>query len=226
MRGEILHYDETQGFGFVAGTDGNRYAFGREDLRRAAPLSKGTQVEFQASGGQARDVFSIQAAANGVAATAAPQSFGRFAGQNPMQSTSMWSYFWRGVTANYANFHGRARRKEYWSFYLFWLISLLLVTCVGFGIDGASGNQQAPVTGFVLLGLFILATLIPNISIVVRRIHDIGLSGWFYLLIFVPVGGLIILVFSLIPSQGHDNKWGPVPAGVKVPPPYVPASQD
>ena len=50
-----------------------------------------------------------------------------------------------------------------------------------------------------------------------RRQHDIGLSGWFYLLILIPyVGGLIIFVFTLIPSQKHDNKWGPVPYGVRV----------
>ncbi len=60
MRGEVLHYDEAQGFGFITGTDGSRYTFSREDLRREAPMSKGTQVEFQPSGSQARDVFSIR----------------------------------------------------------------------------------------------------------------------------------------------------------------------
>jgi uncharacterized membrane protein YhaH (DUF805 family) len=60
----------------------------------------------------------------------------------------------------------------------------------------------------------------------VRRHHDVGLSGWFVLLFlllsFVYVGSLILLVIALIPSQKHDNKWGPVPGGVPIPPPYVP----
>ena len=69
----------------------------------------------------------------------------------------------------------------------------------------------------VAAGLFFLATFIPSLAITVRRIHDIGLSGWFYLLILIPyIGGLIILVFTLVPSQKNDNKWGPVPEGIRV----------
>ena len=67
------------------------------------------------------------------------------------------------------------------------------------------------------VGLFLLATFIPGLALIVRRQHDIGLSGWFYLLVLVPyVGGLIVFVFTLIPSQKHDNKWGPVPYGVRI----------
>lgn len=56
MRGEVLHYDEDQGFGFITGADGNRYTFTRENLRRQTALTM-TAVEFQPGGGQARDVF-------------------------------------------------------------------------------------------------------------------------------------------------------------------------
>ncbi|TIU14951.1 MAG: DUF805 domain-containing protein, partial [Mesorhizobium sp.] len=63
MRGEVLHYDEDQGFGFIAGADGNRYTFAREDLRREATIGRGTAIEFQPAGGRARDVFSIRAQA-------------------------------------------------------------------------------------------------------------------------------------------------------------------
>ena len=48
MRGEVLHYDEAQGFGFITGADGNRYGFGREDLAKAFHVARGTPVEFQA----------------------------------------------------------------------------------------------------------------------------------------------------------------------------------
>ncbi|WP_352724395.1 hypothetical protein [Mesorhizobium sp. M0500] len=61
MRGEVLHYDEDQGFGFITGADGNRYTLAREDLRREASVAGGTTVEFQPAGGRARDVFSIRA---------------------------------------------------------------------------------------------------------------------------------------------------------------------
>ncbi|PWK76043.1 uncharacterized membrane protein YhaH (DUF805 family) [Aminobacter sp. AP02] len=224
MRGEVLYYDETQGFGFIAGADGNRYAFAREDLRREMQISKGAEVEFQPSGGQARGVFSIGSQTSAPTAAPSPQLFGRMAVSSVIEKTSLWSYFWRGLTANYANFRGRARRKEYWGFYLYWAISVMLLMALGLGIDGALGNleagMEAPVVVLGLPGLLLLAGIVPCIAVTVRRIHDLGLSGWFYLLILLPyAGGLIILVFSLMPSQKHENKWGAVPAGVKVPPP-------
>ncbi|WP_378946517.1 DUF805 domain-containing protein [Mesorhizobium sp. ANAO-SY3R2] len=228
MRGEVLHYDETQGFGFISGVDGNRYAFAREDLRRVVPMGKGTQVEFQPDAGYARGIFLVRPQHEGAGAepAAAPQ-FGRQAGVSG-PSVGLWSYFWRAISANYVNFRGRARRKEYWGFYLFWAIGFFALLGVGVGLDEASGNfvpgNSAPVFSIGLLGLFIAATVLPSIAVTVRRIHDLGLSGWFYLLILLPYfGGLIIFVFALIPSQAHENRWGPVPAGVKVPPPYVPS---
>jgi uncharacterized membrane protein YhaH (DUF805 family)/cold shock CspA family protein len=247
MRGEVLHYDETQGFGFLAGSDGNRYGFAREDLRGTAVPGKGTEIEFQPSGSQARDVFAIhapvgvqQATATPAPATSVPQFGRRGSDQDVSQfsgavaaegpaSTGLWSYFWRAITANYVNFRARARRKEYWGYYLFWAISAVALTVIGFGIDGALGRLDAgmeePIAGFALPGLFVLATLLPSIAVTIRRIHDLGLSGWFYLLILLPyVGGLIIFVFTLIPSQKHENRWGPVPAGVNIPAPYVPAA--
>lgn len=231
MRGEVLHYDETQGFGFIAGVDGNRYAFAREDLKRVVPMGKGTQVEFQPNAGYARGIFPVRPQLDGdgaaPAATTSPQPFGQPAFAATAQSTGLWSYFRRAITTNYVNFHGRARRKEYWGFYLFWLIAVVALSALGFAVDGAVGNLETelPVVTFALPVLFVLATFLPAVAMTVRRIHDIGLSGWFYLLILVPsVGGLVIFVFSLIPSQARDNKWGPVPAGVNVPPPYVPAT--
>jgi len=248
MRGEVLHYDQTQGFGFAAGADGNRYTFAREDLRGTAIPDKGTQIEFQPSGSQARDVFAIHAqvgvaqtaAAAPAAATSVPQ-FGRRGSDQEVSaysgvaattgpaSTGLWSYFWRSLTTNYASFGARARRKEYWGYYLFWAITAVALSAIGFGIDGTLGNLDAgveePIAGLALPGLFVLATLLPSIAVTVRRIHDLGLSGWFYLLIVLPyVGSLIIFVFALIPSQKHENKWGPVPTGVRIPPPYVPAA--
>lgn len=232
MRGEILHYDETQGFGFISGIDGNRYAFAREDLRRAAPLSKGTHVEFQPDAGYARGVFPVRPQHDGageVSATVPPQPSVRPGSGGEGQSLGLLAYFCRAIAQNYANFRGRARRKEYWAFYLFWAIAFFALLGVGVALDEASGNfesdSSAPLASLGLLGLFIAATLLPSIAVTVRRIHDLGLSGWFYLLIFLPyVGGLIIFVFALIPSQKHDNKWGPVPAGVKIPALYVPSA--
>jgi uncharacterized membrane protein YhaH (DUF805 family)/cold shock CspA family protein len=238
MRGEIIHYDEGQGFGFISGSDGNRYTFRREDLRRETYLGKGTQVEFEASDGQARNVFSIRSQAGSVPITgpagpepqvAAPQPYGR----NPTVSyggkqvgTGLWDYFRNAYAQNYANFSGRSRRKEYWGFMLFWYIFTFALTIAAMAVDGALGNMGGDAFPYVTIAVFaiwFLGSLVPHLAITVRRQHDIGLSGWFYLLILIPyIGGIIIFVFTLIPTQMHENKWGPIPQGIPVPPIYVP----
>jgi uncharacterized membrane protein YhaH (DUF805 family)/cold shock CspA family protein len=234
MRGEVLHYDEDQGFGFITGADGNRYTFRREDLRRETAMPRGTGVEFQGGGGRASDVFSIAAqpasqaadAGKGAAPAATPPGAGtaqaRHFGRSSEASgpTDLWSYFWRGLTRNYFNFAGRARRKEFWAYCLFWVVSLLLIFGIGIFTDVEMGNLDSDVSAAVTVGLcgtFLLATLLPGLGMTVRRLHDIGLSGWLCLLILIPsIGSLIILVFALIPTQARENKWGPVPAGVRI----------
>lgn len=233
MRGEVLHYDEAQGFGFITGADGNRYTFARENLRRDFPVSKGTVVEFQPGGGQARDIFSIRTETPAAPITAAPpapaQHFGRSAPfATPEGSgTGLFDYFWRGMTVNYANFQGRARRKEYWGFALFSYLGLIALTLAAVALDSSLGNldgSNAIPLATILVGVvFVLASIIPWIAMSVRRQHDIGLSGWFYLVIFIPsIGTLILLVFALIPSQKRENKWGPAPAGIPADIPFIP----
>ncbi|TJX48154.1 MAG: DUF805 domain-containing protein, partial [Mesorhizobium sp.] len=146
------------------------------------------------------------------------QHFGRMS--EPTEPSDLWGYFWRGLTQNYFNFAGRARRKEYWGYCLFWVVCLLIIFGIGIFTDVEMGNFDTDVSAAVTVGLcgtFLLATFLPGLGMTVRRLHDIGLSGWLYLLILIPsIGSLIILVFALIPTQARENQWGPVPAGVKV----------
>ncbi len=237
MRGEVLYYDEAQGFGFIHGADGNRYTFTVEDLRRRMEIAKGTTVEFQPKGDKARDIFSLRTqvtarpenrpagaapivSASVAAASGPPASprFGRFAvNGDAAEPTGLWSYFRRGLTEKYATFSGRARRKEYWGYFLFWTIALFAICFIGLIADGTVGNldrSDGPRLTMAACGLFVLATFLPGLAITVRRIHDLGLSGWFYLLVFIPyIGALIVFVFTLVPGQRQENKWGPVPAG-------------
>ncbi len=252
MRGEVLHYDEAHGFGFITGEDGNRYTFRREDLKRSFPLSRGIAVEFRRSGDHARDISPPMAAQDPVtttteapsvpatltatpiatpAARLAPQRYGRNAVGGEAASTSLWSYFWAAITTNYANFRGRARRKEYWGFLLFYALGMIMLSAAGLAIDAAAGNfdygSDAPVATIVIVILALLASLVPGIAISVRRFHDIGLSGWFYLVMFVVgflLAGIVMIlaiVLGLIPSQKRENKWGPVPDGVAAPLPQA-----
>lgn len=102
---------------------------------------------------------------------------------------------------NYATFSGRARRSEYWLAILFWYIVSMALTIIA----GDSGLT-------VLASLWSLATFVPALAIVVRRLHDTGKSGWYYLWILLPlVGWIIILVQLCKDSEPGTNQYGPNP---------------
>ncbi|MEW9837040.1 DUF805 domain-containing protein [Mesorhizobium sp. ZMM04-4] len=230
MRGEVIHYDEAQGFGFISGSDGNRYTFRREDLRPVFAVSKGASVEFRDTGGQARAVSPVSAEATPTPASLtatpiatpttapAPRRYGRDAVAGAPAAIGLWGAFRNAITVNHVNFRDRATRKEYWGFCLFWLLFFSAGLVITLFLDDSSGNfdmgSDLPAFSVGFAALFILATFLPGLAVTIRRIHDIGLAGWFYLLVFLPyVGWLIILVFALIPSQKRENRWGPAPAG-------------
>lgn len=99
------------------------------------------------------------------------------------------------VLKKYAVFSGRARRKEYWYFFLFSIIASMLLAIV----DEILGTES------VLMTLYNLAVLIPSMAAGVRRLHDIDRSGWWLLL---PIVNLVFLVQD---SQHGANKYGSSP---------------
>ena len=118
--------------------------------------------------------------------------------------------------SQYINFSGRARRTEYWMFALFY--SLILFTALI--IDNILGLDfkyemmgQTVSTGYGWGYLLVVALhFIPALGAVVRRLHDIGKSGWMYLIIFIPIIGIFwILVLLVKDSQKGENKYGPNP---------------
>lgn len=109
----------------------------------------------------------------------------------------------------YADFSGRARRKEYWHFVLF---NVIISFVLGF-IDGFTGMIISEEYSLgVLSGIYSLAVLIPGIAVGVRRLHDIGKSGWNYFLALIPlVGTLILLIWFLREGERCSNNWGEDP---------------
>ena len=104
---------------------------------------------------------------------------------------------------NYVTFSGRARRKEFWMFYLFYTI-FGLVICF---IQGLAGMEDP-----MLLGIYVLAMCLPAISVLVRRLHDIDKSGWWILIGLVPyVGQFALLVLACLAGTSGENRFGPVP---------------
>ena len=117
-------------------------------------------------------------------------------------------WYLKVVRDNYANFEGRARRTEYWMFTLFQIIIVVVLGIISFMLAGASDSLWS----MALLYIYLLATALPSIAVTVRRLHDTGKSGWFYLLNFIPyIGGIIVLVFMVIEGDKGSNKYGPDP---------------
>ena len=217
MRGEVLHYDDEQGFGFINGADGKRYAFERGDLRRLVPVGKGTVVEFQIDGATAREIFVIRSDMR----ASAPAQLRPRRGRRRAREHRAVELFRAHADIQLRQFPRTGAAQG-----ILGLRAVLDDPVDDRHAASASPStaaraiwsaRRSPTATVVAVGLFLLATFIPGIALTVRRQHDIGLSGWFYLLVLVPyVGGLIVFVFTLIPSQKHDNKWGPVPYGVRV----------
>ncbi|MEN6619429.1 MAG: DUF805 domain-containing protein [Rikenellaceae bacterium] len=108
----------------------------------------------------------------------------------------------------YADFSGRARRKEFWSFVLFYFIfSLVAMT-----LDNMLGITFGHFSSGPISGLFSIALLIPSLAVTVRRLHDIGKSGWMILVGLIPVVGTIwLLVLLFTEGTSASNEYGPDP---------------
>ncbi|MEE4361380.1 MAG: DUF805 domain-containing protein [Pseudomonadales bacterium] len=119
-------------------------------------------------------------------------------------------WFTTVMTQRYARFTGRAQRAEYWYFYLFVTLIYLVTTLID-----------------VLLGLFSLelgigpvgalasiALAVPSISVTVRRLHDTDRSGWWMLILLLPlIGAIVLVVFTVQAGTAGTNRYGPDPLG-------------
>lgn len=110
----------------------------------------------------------------------------------------------------YAVFNGRASRKEYWYFVLFYFLLMIL-----FGIgDVILGTVHVESNTGLLSSLFILAMLIPGMAVAIRRLHDTDRSGWWILINLIPLIGLLVFMYFMVSgSDGGENQYGPSPLG-------------
>jgi len=111
------------------------------------------------------------------------------------------------VINSYFEFNGRSRRMEYWMFVL--INSIISVFCIL--LDSMLGTVWSIGYGPIYIG-YGLAVFVPGLAVAIRRLHDIGKSGWYYLLFIIPIIGPIwlIILFVTEGEQG-DNKYGPNP---------------
>lgn len=254
MRGTILHYDGVSGLGHISGDDNNRYTFTRSDINPASNPAPGMFVDFVVRDGTATEIFAVPGGSStATAAASASASAPPSAPGVAEPELSFFGYFVRGITSHYFRFSGRARRKEFWSFVLG--SCLLAIIPAGVFVAGIAESDLdglvrmlsggvvdpqilitylSPVTfwGVAMLGILCLLLVFPSMAVTVRRFHDVGLSGWLYVLVliitavtgapgfdgtaigFIPEAiSLVIIVVAIINSKPGANKWGPNPKG-------------
>lgn len=113
------------------------------------------------------------------------------------------------VLKKYATFSGRAQRAEYWYFTLFSAIIIIILSV----LDTITGLYNYETDLGLLSSIYALGILIPNIAVAVRRLHDIGKSGWWLLLILIPIIGVIVIFIFMVLDSKVDNIYGVNPKG-------------
>ncbi len=109
--------------------------------------------------------------------------------------------------SNYANFSGRARRKEYWYFVIFNMVIQVVLTMLGSFIFGSDSRLTS-----VFASIYSLIVFVPALAVAWRRLHDVGKSGAYWFFVFLPVVGWIIVLIQLCKdSQPGENQYGVSP---------------
>ena len=112
------------------------------------------------------------------------------------------------VLEQYADFKGRARRTEYWMFtlfnFIFGVLAIILGMVLGLAFPFADNA--------LMYTVYMLSMFIPSLAVTVRRLHDIGKSGFTFFIVLIPfIGAILMLIFLTTDSQSGHNKWGANP---------------
>ena len=116
------------------------------------------------------------------------------------------------VLKQYTDFSGRARRKEFWMYTLFNIFAIVIAAVLD-NVLGLTFEMQGQSMGYgYIYMLYALAVFIPGLAVGVRRLHDVGKSGWFLLIGLIPLIGFIwLLILFCTDGESNSNKWGDNP---------------
>lgn len=199
MKGTLLDFNIQLNEGAISGEDGKRYSFFGSEWKEQVAPARGQQVDFVVNElNQATAIYLtsyVQQANSSQFIT--PDN-------DQIQAEENYGFLdWSmKCLKNYVNFSGRARRKEYWYFYLFQIVLGLAIGIV-LGIGGISDESMD-----VVSGLLSLAFLLPTLAVGARRLHDVNRSGWWMLIAFTIIGLIPLFIWSVSETKPESNKWG------------------
>lgn len=201
MKGKILDFSIQTSSGIITGDDNKRYQFSGSEWKEQSIPQRGIDVDFD----HTEDGKAIGIYLDLVSQTITPQPVQSAAQSQPVrqQSSSQakteeqynpWDWY-KKCFKNYANFGGRARRKEFWFFQMIASIAIIVIAMI------------FPPTA----GIFLLIIALPSIAVSIRRLHDTGRSGWWYLLSLTGIGYIPLIIWWATNSEPQTNAFGNSP---------------
>lgn len=195
MKGRILDYSEASGSGIISGDDNNRYSFAASEWKGEQAPVKGQAVDFDVDDHGAAIAVYVAIGLSDTLGSFDPKALVAGVESKGRLNYNIFDWYVLGLK-NFANFNGRAQRQEFWYYVLIYVIIASVLTMLG-GVLGT---------------LFAIASIVPNVAISARRLHDTGRSGWWQLIGFIPVIGFIILIiWFALPGKQGANAYGADP---------------
>ncbi|MFW1810914.1 DUF805 domain-containing protein [Acinetobacter ursingii] len=193
MKGIILDFSIQTNTGIISGDDSTRYHFLGNEWKETVAPQRGMKVDFDLNAqGQAIGVYKALIGST----SSAPNTFTSTEDKSEEQY-NLFDWFFKCLK-NYANFSGRARRKEFWFFYL----GTVIINFIAMILD------RVLETEVIFYGLVNLGLLVPTLAVSARRLHDVGRSGWWSLISLTIIGFIPLVVWWTQEGPSHNNMYG------------------
>lgn len=201
MKGQILDFSVQTNTGVISGENGQRYNFAGAEWKDVKPPTRSMSVDFDVDAtGQAVQIYLTQGQGFSQFTQNVEQQFQGVIKEHDTKDEEAYGMVDWCIKClkNYANFSGRARRKEYWFFVLGSII-------VGFLLGIIGGILRLGDTLGLLLNL---ALFVPSLAVAARRLHDTNRSGWWQLISLTIIGIIPLIIWLASETKPETNQWG------------------
>ena len=201
MKGQILDFSVQTNTGVISGENGQRYNFAGAEWKDVKPPTRSMSVDFDVDAtGQAVQIYLTQGQGFSQFTQNVEQQFQGVIKEHDAKDEEAYGMVDCCIKClkNYANFSGRARRKEYWFFVLGSII-------VGFLLGIIGGILRLGDTLGLLLNL---ALFVPSLAVAARRLHDTNRSGWWQLISLTIIGIIPLIIWLASETKPETNQWG------------------